>query len=46
MNLLNIAKHLLHLAQTEFGSENSATTDDEVFAAEQLFEVLKSFKDS
>ena len=46
MNLLNIAKHLLYLAQTEFGSENSATIDDEVFAAGQLFEVLKSFKDS
>ncbi|CAF3782795.1 unnamed protein product [Rotaria sordida] len=46
MNLLNIAKHLLHLTQTEFGSGNSATTTDESFAAEQLFKVLKSFKDS
>ncbi|CAF0972109.1 unnamed protein product [Rotaria sordida] len=46
MNLLNIAKHLLHLAQTEFGSGNFATTTDESFAAEQLFKVLKSFKDS
>ncbi|CAF3039712.1 unnamed protein product [Rotaria sp. Silwood2] len=46
MNLLNIAKHLLYLAQTEYGSENSATTTDEFFAAKRLFEVLKSFKDS
>ncbi|CAF5074378.1 unnamed protein product, partial [Rotaria sp. Silwood1] len=46
MKLLNIAKHLLHLAQTEYGFENSATTTDEIFAAEQLFEVLKSLKDS
>jgi hypothetical protein len=46
MNLLNIAKHLLYLVQTEYGSENSATTVDEIFTAERLFEVLKSFKDS
>ncbi|CAF3709878.1 unnamed protein product [Rotaria sp. Silwood1] len=46
MNLLNIAKHLLYLAQTEYGSGNFATTIDEIFVAEQLFEVLKSFKDS
>ena len=45
MKLSNIAKHLLHLAQTEYGLENSATTTDEIFAAEQLFEVLQSFKD-
>ncbi|CAF3310185.1 unnamed protein product [Rotaria sp. Silwood2] len=46
MNLLNIAKHLLYLAETEYTPENSATTTDEVLAAERLFEVLKSFKDS
>ncbi|CAF1299200.1 unnamed protein product [Rotaria sordida] len=46
MNLLNIAKHLLRLTQTEYGSENSATTTDEIFVAERLFQVLKSFKDS
>ncbi|CAF2834433.1 unnamed protein product [Rotaria sp. Silwood2] len=46
MNLLNIAKHLLYLAETEYTSGNSATTADEVAAAERLFEVLKSFKDS
>jgi hypothetical protein len=46
MNLLNIAKHLLHLAQTEYGSETSATTTDEILAAERLFEVFKAFKDS
>ncbi|CAF1224691.1 unnamed protein product [Rotaria sordida] len=46
MNLLNIAKHLLHLTQTEYGSENSATTTDEIFVAERLFQVLKSFTDS
>lgn len=46
MNLLNIAKHLLHLTQTEYGSENSATNTDEIFVAERLFEILNSFKDS
>jgi hypothetical protein len=46
MNLLNIAKHLLHLAQTEYGYENSVITADEIFASKQLFEILKSFKDS
>ncbi|CAF1299006.1 unnamed protein product [Rotaria sp. Silwood1] len=46
MNLLNIAKHLLYLTETEYTSGNSATTADEVVAAERLFEVLKSFKDS
>ncbi len=44
MKLLNITKHLLHLAQTEYVSETSATTTDEIFAAEWLFEVLKAFK--
>ncbi|CAF0878160.1 unnamed protein product [Rotaria sordida] len=46
MNLLNIAKHLLRLTQTKYGSENSATTTDEIFVAERLFQVLKSFKGS
>ncbi|CAF5142542.1 unnamed protein product [Rotaria sp. Silwood1] len=46
MNLLNIAKHLLDLAQTEYGYENSSMTTGEIFIAERLFEVLKSFKDS
>ena len=46
MNLSNIAKHLLYLAKNEYGSENSATTTDEIFTAERLFEVLKSFKNS
>ncbi|CAF3778175.1 unnamed protein product [Rotaria sordida] len=46
MNLLNIAKHLLDLAQTEFGYKNCAMTTGEIFIAERLFEVLKSFKDS
>jgi hypothetical protein len=44
MNLLNITKNLLHLAQTEFRSGNSATTSDEILAAERLFEVLNSVK--
>lgn len=46
MNLSNIAKHLLYLTRTEYGSENSATTAGEIAAAERLFEVLKPFKDS
>ncbi|CAF3703768.1 unnamed protein product [Rotaria sp. Silwood1] len=46
MNLLNIAKHLFHLAQTEYGFKNFTTTTSEIFTAERLFEVLKSFKDS
>ena len=46
MNLSNIAKHLLYLAENEYGYENSATTTDEIFIAERLFEILKSFKNS
>ncbi|CAF1538898.1 unnamed protein product, partial [Rotaria sp. Silwood1] len=42
MNLLNIVKHILHLTENEYDSENSPTTTDEIFAAERLFEVLKS----
>ncbi|CAF4432785.1 unnamed protein product, partial [Rotaria sp. Silwood2] len=45
MNLVNIAKHLLHLTQLEFCFENSPTSADEMFASQQLFEILKTFKD-
>lgn len=34
------------MTQTEYRSETSTTTIDEIFAAEQSFEVLKAFKDS
>ncbi|CAF1075577.1 unnamed protein product [Rotaria sordida] len=46
MNLLNITKHLVYLTQTEYGYEHSAITTDEICASKQLFQVLKSFKDS
>ena len=46
MNLVKITKHLLCLTKTEFGSANSMTSADEIFAAQQLFEALKAFKDS
>jgi len=46
MNLVNIAKHLLHLTQMEFHFENSTTSEDEVLASQQLFEILRTFKDS
>lgn len=46
MNLSNIAKHLVYLTKNEYGSETSAATTDEIFIAERLFEVLKSFKNS
>ncbi|CAF1150664.1 unnamed protein product [Rotaria sp. Silwood1] len=46
MNLSNVAKHFLYLAKNEYGSENSATATDQMFAAERLFEVLKSSKNS
>ncbi|CAF3859532.1 unnamed protein product, partial [Rotaria sordida] len=45
MNLINIAKHLLHLTQLEFCSEDSPTSADEIFVSQQLFEILKTFKD-
>ncbi|CAF1189633.1 unnamed protein product [Rotaria sp. Silwood1] len=45
MNLINIAKHLLYLTQLEFSSEDSPTSADEIFASQQLFEILKTFKD-
>ncbi|CAF2622459.1 unnamed protein product [Rotaria sp. Silwood2] len=46
MNLVNIAKHLFYLTKREFSDEESRTSADEIAAAEKLFEVLKSFKDS
>ena len=46
MNLINIAKHLLYLTEREFSDDDSKTSTDEIAAAQQLFEVLKSFKDS
>ncbi|CAF4721182.1 unnamed protein product, partial [Rotaria sp. Silwood1] len=46
MNLVNIAKHLLYLTQSEFDCKNSTPNDDEIFASQKLFEILKSFKDS
>ena len=46
MNLVNIAKYLLHLTQTEFYFQNSTTSEDELLASQQLFEILKAFKDS
>ncbi len=44
MNLWNVAKHFLHLTQTECGSENSATSIEEIFLAEWLLGFLQSFK--
>ncbi|CAF3084411.1 unnamed protein product [Rotaria sp. Silwood2] len=46
MNLVNIAKHLLQLTPLEFFFEDSTITADEIFASQQLFEILKTFKDS
>ncbi|CAF4985357.1 unnamed protein product, partial [Rotaria magnacalcarata] len=46
MNLVNIAKHLLYLTQTEFHFQNSTTSEDEVLTSQHLFEILKTFKDS
>ncbi|CAF2080105.1 unnamed protein product [Rotaria magnacalcarata] len=46
MNLINIAKHLLYLTEREFSDDDSKTSADEIAASQQLFEVLKSFKDS
>ncbi|CAF1661434.1 unnamed protein product, partial [Adineta ricciae] len=46
INLVNITKYLLYLAQTAFGPGSSATITDEIVVGERFFEVLKSFKDS
>ncbi|CAF3252195.1 unnamed protein product [Rotaria sp. Silwood2] len=48
MNLVNIVEHLLHLTKAEFGFEakTTTTTSDEIFASQQLFEILKAFKHS
>ena len=46
MNLVNITKHLYHLAQQEYGLYNATTSENETLAAQQLFQVLKSFEDS
>ncbi|CAF4492207.1 unnamed protein product [Rotaria sp. Silwood2] len=45
MNFVNIAKHLFHLTQLECCFEDSPTSADEIFASQQLFEILKTFKD-
>ena len=42
---MNIAKHLVFLTEKSFPHETSQTSANEISAAEQLFEVLKSFKD-
>jgi len=42
MNLVNIAKHLLYLTQMEFHFQNSATSEDEVLASQQLLEIFKA----
>ena len=44
--MLNIAKHLLHLTQIEFGFEDTKPTADEIFASQQFFKILKTFQDS
>ncbi|CAF4733373.1 unnamed protein product [Rotaria sp. Silwood2] len=44
MNLVNIQKHL-HLTQLEFCFEDSLTSADEIFASQQLLEILKIFKE-
>jgi hypothetical protein len=46
MNLVNITKHLYHLAQQEYGLSNATTSDIEILAARQLFQVLKTFENS
>ncbi|CAF3011152.1 unnamed protein product [Rotaria sp. Silwood2] len=44
---MNIVEHLLDLTKAEFGFEaKTTTTSDEIFASQQLFEMLKAFKHS
>ena len=46
MNLVNITEHLHHLAREEYGLSNATTSDIEIRAARQLFQVLKTFENS
>ena len=46
MNLVNIGKHVLYLTQIEFHFENSTAGEEEILASQQLFEILKTFKNS
>ena len=46
MSLVNVANYLVHLAENNFGSANDITTSDKIFAAQQLFEILKSYRSS
>jgi hypothetical protein len=39
-------KHLLHLIQIEFCFEDTIPSVDEIFASQQLFKILKTFKNS
>ena len=46
MNLVNVAKYLLYLSENNFGSVNDVTSFNEIFATQQLFEILKTSRDS
>ena len=46
MNLVNAAKQLLYVVENIFGSENDVTSFNERFAAQQLFEILNSYRNS
>ena len=46
MSLLNVANYLVHLAENNFRSANDITTSNAMFAAQQLFEILKSYRNS
>jgi hypothetical protein len=47
MNLVNIVEHLDAFTKAEFGFETKTTpTSDEIFASQQLFEILKALKHS
>ena len=45
MNLVNVAKRL-HRTRIDFRSANAMTSSDEKFASQQLFEFLKTYKNS
>lgn len=46
MNLVNIVKHLYNLAEQEYGLPSATTSDIEILAAQQLFQVLKAFENN
>ena len=46
MNSVNVAEYLLYLTENNFTSADDVTSSNEIFAAQRLFQILKSYRSS